>query len=265
MKRFLLLVLTALLALPQVASAQDFAVEAATISEAFKVEDGRIVKLILTDARVTAYDPMDKSYYVEDASGAIVIYGINLTPGTALNGYVVGRKSTMDVDYVNDPSQGLEYGISIEYQSLSSFEATATTLVGTPMTFTEACTQANYGRLIRVSNISIEPSGNGTNKNLIDADGHKIRARDLFNVLPEGFEWPKKASQMTGLLIYYMTGWFLIPISVNAFEEYNEPTSIKSVDTNAGEASRIYNLQGVRLTQPQKGLNIVDGHKVMIP
>ena len=73
MKRIstLLIVLVALLTIPQVANAYD--VEAATIAEFNAVEDGKTVKLTLADARVNAYYDLDKAYYVEDVSGATVV------------------------------------------------------------------------------------------------------------------------------------------------------------------------------------------------
>ena len=213
----LLLLLTALLALPQVAYAYD--VEAATIAAFNAAEDGKVVKLTLTDARVNAYYDIDRCYYVEDASGATVVKGINLTVGTKLNGYIVGKKSTTDVDYVNDPSQGLEYALTVVDASQSAFEATETPLVGTSMTIAEVSAQANYGKLVKLSNVTITPIGNGMNKLLTDAAGNTMRARDLFGVLPEGYVWPGQVSEITGIALYYMTGWFLIPISADAIVE----------------------------------------------
>ena len=220
----LLLVLVALLTIPQVANAYD--VEAATIAEFNAVEDGKEVKLTLTDARVNAFNDIDRAYYVEDATGATVVKGIALTAGTKLNGYIVGKKSTTDVDYVNDPSEGLEYALTVVDASQSAFEATATELVGTTMTIAEVAAQANYGRLITLRDVDITPLGNGMNKQISDAAGNTIKARDLFGVLSEGYEWPNQASEITGVVLYYMTGWFLIPISADAIVPYVQPTTV---------------------------------------
>lgn len=216
MKRIstLLLVLVALMTMPQIIKAQD--VEVATIAEFNAVEDGKLAKLTLTDARVNAFNDIDRAYYVEDATGATVVKGIGLTVGTKLNGYIVGKKATTDVDYVNDPSQGLEYSLTVLDASQSAFEATATELVGTSMTIAEVAAQANYGKLVKLSNVEITALGNGMNKQLKDAAGNTMKARDLFGVLPEGYEWPSQVSEITGVALYYMTGWFLIPISADA-------------------------------------------------
>ena len=219
--------------------------------------------IAVVDARVNAFNDLDRAYYVEDASAATVIKGISLTAGTLLNGYIVGTKATTDMDYVNDPSQGLEYSLTVENAALSAFEATETELVGTPMTIAEAAAQANYGRLVTLSDVEITALGNGMNKQLKDADGNTIKARDLFGVLPEGYEWPAKATSITGIVLYYMTGWFLIPISAEAIVA--DASGIETVHNSQFTVNNsIYNLQGVRLSGLQKGLNIVNGKKVVI-
>lgn len=217
------LTLTALLTLPMTASAQD--VEAANIAQFNAVEDGKVVKLTLTDARVNA--SLYNVFYVEDASGATAIKGVNLTVGTKLNGYIVGKKGTEDVDYVNTPSQGLEYSLTVEDPSLSSYTSSAAEMVGTPMTIAEASVQANYGKLVTISDVTITQIGTGYNKQLKDAAGNTMRSRDLFDVLPDGYAWPEEASKITGVVLFYMTGWFLIPISQDAIVPAGaQPTSV---------------------------------------
>lgn len=188
------------------------------------LEDGKIAKLTLTNARVNGMK--GGSYYVEDATGATVIKGVELTAATVLNGYIVGKKSTDNgIDYMNDPAVAVEYQLSAT--DATTFEAAATTLVGAVMTAEEAATQANYGRLITLENVSI--SGSGQNKTLKDAAGNTlaIKVRDYMGVLPSDYVWPEKASKITGIVIYYMTGWFLMPISADAIVAAGaQPTSV---------------------------------------
>ena len=236
--------------------------EAATIAEFNAIENGKVVKLALTDARVNAFNDLDRSYYVEDASGATVIKGVNLTKSTVLNGYVIGTKEITDVDYMNDPSQAYEHSLTVD-ASWSAYEAAETELVGTPMTIAEAAVQANYGRLVTLSDVEITQIGNGLNKQLKDAAGNTIKARDLFGILPDGYEWPAKATSITGVVLYYMTGWFLMPISVEAIVA--DATGIETIHNSQFTVKNsIYNLQGIRLNSLQKGLNIVNGKKVVI-
>lgn len=236
--------------------------EAATIADFNAIEDGKLVKLALVDARVNAFNDLDRAYYVEDASGATVIKGVNLTKSTVLNGYVIGTKEIKDVDYINVPSQAYEHSLTVD-ASWSAYEAAETELVGTPMTIAEAAVQANYGRLVTLSDVEITQIGNGLNKQLKDADGNTIKARDLFGVLPEGYEWPAKATSITGIVLYYMTGWFMIPISAEAIVA--DASGIETVHNSQFTVKNsIYNLQGIRLNSLQKGLNIVNGKKVVI-
>ena len=236
--------------------------EAATIAEFNAIENGKVVKLALTDARVNAFNDLDRAYYVEDASGATVIKGVNLTKSTVLNGYVIGTKEIKDVDYVNVPSQAYEHSLTVD-ASWSAYEAAETELVGTPMTIAEAAVQANYGRLVTLSDVEITQIGNGLNKQLKDAAGNTIKARDLFGILPDGYEWPAKATSITGVVLYYMTGWFLMPISVEAIVA--DATGIETIHNSQFTVKNsIYNLQGVRLNSLQKGLNIVNGKKVVV-
>lgn len=190
-----------------------FDVEAADIAAFNATEDGKVVKLTLKDARVNAYWDLQGAYYVEDASGATVVKGVTLTAGKTLNGFIVGTKSTnADIDYVNTPAAAVEYTLTAT--DASTFEATETSLTGTVLTIADASTQASYGKLITLENVTI--SGGGQNKTLTDAGGNTIKARDYLGVLPAGYAWPEQASKITGVVIFYMSGWFVLPISADA-------------------------------------------------
>lgn len=217
--------------------------EIADIAAFNAIEDGKVAKLTLTNARVNGVK--GGNYYVEDATGATVIKGVELTAATALNGYIIGTKTTDNgIDYMNDPAVAVEYQLSAT--DATTFEATATTLVGTVMTAEEATTQANYGRLITLENVSI--SGSGQNKTLKDAEGNTlaIKARDYMGVLPSDYVWPEQASKITGVLIYYMTGWFLMPISADAIVAAGtQPTEVSFDFTNES-----LHALGAKITDP---------------
>jgi hypothetical protein len=132
------------------------------------------------------------------------------------------------------------------------------------MTIAEAAAQANYGRLVTLSNVKIEAIGNGMNKLLTDAENNTMKTRDLFGVLSSEYTWPAKATSITGVVIYYYTGWFLIPISEDAIVA-DTSTGIETIHNSQFTVKNsIYNLQGIRLNSLQKGLNIVNGKKVVI-
>ena len=229
-------------------------VEVADIATFNAIEDGTTVKLTLTNARVNG--TMQGAYYVEDATGATVIKGIDLTVGKLLNGYLVGVKSTdANIDFINNPAVAVEYQLTAT--DASTFEATDAQMTGTEMSITDACAQANYGKLVTLKNVAI--SGGGQNKTLTDANGNTMKARDYMGVLPSDFTWPEKAS-ITGVVIYYMTGWFILPISADAIGETTTGISLPQPIQKEGS---LYNLQGVRQQQLKKGLNIVNGRKVV--
>ncbi len=207
-------------------------VEVATIAEFNAVEDGKLVKLTLTDARVNGYWDLQGAYFVEDATGATVVKGAELTKGTVLNGAITGTKATnSDIDYVNTPAAAVEYQMNVT--DASAVEAAATTLAGTVMSITDACAQANYGKLVTLEDVTI--SGSGQNKTLTDASGNTMKARDYMGVLSAEYAWPEKASKITGIIVYYMTGWFLMPISEEAIVGAGEQPSTITFDFTSAD------------------------------
>jgi len=206
-------------------------IEVATIADFNALEDGKIAKLTLKDARVNGYWDLQGAYYVEDASGATVIKGTELTKSTVLNGAIIGTKATnSEIDYVNTPAAAVEYQMNVT--DATGVEAAATTLTGTVMSITDACVQANYGKLITLENVTI--SGSGQNKTLTDASNNTMKARDYMGVLSSEYTWPENASKITGIVVYYMTGWFLMPVSEDAIVAAGvQPTSVTFDFTSA--------------------------------
>ena len=179
---------------------------------------------------MNAYNDLFNVYYVEDATAATVITGVELTVGTALNGIIIGTKSISSVDYVNDPAIYVEHMLTVK--DASEVAATETELTPTTMTILEACTQASYAKLITIENVTI--TGSGKNKTLTDADENTIKSRDLFGVLSTEFEWPEDAESITGICLFYMTGWFIIPISEEAIVA-KDATAVENIESENGK------------------------------
>lgn len=59
-----------------------------------------------------------------------------------------------------------------------------------------------------------------------------------------------------------LRGWWDMPAGVRGFVLEGEETAINAIDAN--EAETIYNVAGVRLNKAQRGVNIVNGKKVVI-
>ena len=232
------------------------AVEVANIAAFNALENGTLAKLTLSNARVNGYYDLRGAYYVEDATGAVAIKGVTLTVGTALNGYIIGTKT--DDTSVDMDGTVVEYALTAD--DATTFEAVETTVGGTTMTIDAIGTQANYGKLISVENVTI--SGSGQNKTLTDAVGNTIKARDLMAVLPADYTWPKNASKLTGILVYNVTSWVLMPISAEAIV-VPQTNNIKVRKAEQGDEP-VYNLKGIQQDGLQRGLNIVGGKKVVL-
>ena len=248
-------------------AAVTYDVEVADIAAFNAIEDGKVAKLTLTNARVNAVK--SGSYYVEDASGATVFKGLDLTAGTALNGYVIGTKSTDGSVDMNETF--VEYALTAT--DASTFEASTTILVGTVMTGAEAAVQANYGKLITLENVAI--TGTGQNKTLsVDGTSLPIKARDYMGVLPTGFTWPENASKLTGVLIYYY-GWVLMPISADAivaagsqsealFDFVNNNMELTYGENGTADQQNAGNLAGKKLTQGDVTLTFVNSPSIAV-
>lgn len=246
-------------------AADAFDVEVANIAEFNTVEDGKVVKLELNNAQVNAFNSMSSCYYVEDATGATVFKSVTLTPGDKLNGYIIGTKSTDNsIDYINEPSVAVEYALTATDAEATTFIAEADVLHSTAMTIAEACTQSSYAKLVTLSNVTI--TGGGQNKTLTDAEGNTMKARDYLGVLSADYVWPATAAEITGVVIYYMTGWFLMPISEDAIDETLATAALFDFANNNlnlpigsnGEHSEDGNLGGKTLTQGDVTLSFVN-------
>ena len=232
------------------------AVEVANIAAFNALENGTLAKLTLSNARVNGYYDLRGAYYVEDATGAVAIKGVTLIAGTALNGYIIGTKT--DDTSVDMDETVVEYALTAD--DATTFEAVETTLEGTTMTIDAIGTQANYGKLISVENVTI--SGSGQNKTLTDPVGNTIKARDLMAVLPADYTWPENASKLTGILVYNVTSWVLMPISAEAIV-VPQTNNIKVRKAEQSDEP-VYNLNGIQQDGLQRGLNIVGGKKVVL-
>jgi len=195
--------------------------EAANIAAFRATEDGKVVKLTLTNAQVNAIDDIFNFAYVEDATGAIEISGITLTANTLLNGYVIGTKSSDALDFSN-PDAGRE--IKLAATDDKTFTATATTLTAKAVEVAAIASAENHGRLMVISNVEIKKEGrfyyayNGEDK---------VQVKDAFMVLPVDYEWPEKAKSISGLVTFNGARYQIAPLKAEDIVAENaQPTSV---------------------------------------
>lgn len=195
--------------------------EAANIAAFRATEDGKVVKLTLTNAQVNAIDDIFNFAYVEDATGAIEISGITLTANTLLNGYVIGTKSSDALDFSN-PDAGRE--IKLAATDDKTFTATAATLTAKAVEVAAIASAENHGRLMVISNVEIKKEGrfyyayNGEDK---------VQVKDAFMVLPVDYEWPEKAKSISGLVTFNGARYQIAPLKAEDIVAENaQPTSV---------------------------------------
>lgn len=205
----------------------DVDVNAATIAEFKAAENGKVVKLTLTNARVNGvtYD----GCYVEDATGAIFVKGATLIAGTQLNGYIIGTKTIEEqVNYTDDTEKINQFTLTA--LDADHFEASEATMTGTVMALPAIATEENHGRLITVENVTT--SVTGKNVTLTDGDGKTFKARDYLGNLPADYTWPTTVKSLTAVAVFYSTGWVLMPISAAAIVDGSEAVALFDFENN---------------------------------
>ena len=239
---------------------ENFDLEVDNISAFRAAEDGKLIKLALNGTQVNAIDDIFNFAYVEDATGAIEISGITLTAGTKLNGYVIGTKSSDNLDY-SDPDFGLE--IKLTATTDETFTAETTDLVATPVEVAAIGTAENHGRLMVISDVEIKKEG----RFYYAYQGEdKIQVKDAFGVLPADYEWPEKAKSITGLVTFNGARFQIAPLKAEdiAVEVAGETTALFDFANNNGEwpvgsseNTNAGNLEGVALSMNDIALTFV--------
>ncbi len=240
--------------------AEIFDLEVDNIGAFRAAEDGKMIKLSLNGAQVNAIDDIFNFAYVEDATGAIEISGITLTAGTRLDGYIIGTKSSDNLDY-SDPDFGQE--IKLTASSDETFTAEATDLVATSVEVAAIASAENHGRLMIISNVDIKKEG----RFYYAYQGEdKVQVKDAFGVLPVDYEWPEKAKSITGLVTFNGARFQIAPLKAEdiAIEVAGETTALFDFANNNGqwsvgtsENTNAGNLEGVALSMNDITLTFV--------
>ena len=238
-----------------------FEVEAGSVAAFNAVENGKSVKLLLNNARVNAFNPLFNIAYVEDETGITELNlkrsGITVSNGDILNGYILGVKEVKDLDYMGTyPDMKENILNKNDYTSSLTFTATEGEVIAVEATVAEAAQEANHGRVMKLSGIAVEKSGRFYYATQGDA---RIQLADDFMLYDYGYEWPTDITGITGLVTYNGARWQISPMTTDGIV-----TGIRTVRTTASDRLVIYNLQGVRMGQLQRGINIVNGKKIVI-
>lgn len=244
-------------------AAKAFEVEANNVAEFNAIETNKIVKFNLKDVRVNAFNPLFNLAYIEDESGISELNlkktNISIKGGDILNGYIIGTKEVKDLDYMGNYPDMKEHVLNPgDYTSALTFSATEGTIEPVVATIAEAAKEGNHGRIMQISNFEVQTYGRFTYA--VQGDD-KIQLADDFMLYDLDYVWPTNIESIVGLVTYNGARWQISPISVESVV-----TGIQTISSNRSQSENmvIYNLQGVRMNSLQKGINIVNGRKVVI-
>ena len=236
--------------------------ECANIAAFNALAAGTYAKVTLTDAEVTGKSADGYStVWIQDATGGCWIQYTSLNDKlqekTKVNGYVyvVARPNSGNVQ-MKEAEKTLESVINAE--AISDYTIVEGTLA-------ELNVATNLNKVVKISGATLEETSATAGKltqgeATIDVNNGGETANQQLHKIAE---WAKDTKLENITIVAILVGKSatanqLLPISIS------NASGITNVNAVNADNMVIYNLQGVRLNQLQKGLNIVNGKKVVI-
>ena len=238
--------------------------ECANIAAFNALEAGTYAKVTLTDAEVIGKSADGYStVWIQDATGGCWLQYTSLNDQlnemTKMNGtvYVVKRVTSGNpqMKEAEDTPKGV-----IETTGISSYTIVEGTIA-------EVNVAANLNKVVKIKAATLEETSASAGKltqgdvTIDVSNGTATGNQQLHKIA----DWAKdtKLENVTIVAILVAksaTANQLLPISVKV----GEVTGIATIAQSSSDETNIYNMQGVRLNKLQKGLNIVNGKKVMV-
>lgn len=238
--------------------------ECANIAAFNALEAGTYAKVTLTDVEVTGVSADGYSTaWIQDATGGCWIQYTSLNAGmkemTKGNGYVYVVKRLVSgnpqmKETEDTPNSKIEGGDIDQYTMVEG-------------TIAEVNVAENLNKVVKISGATLEETSATAGKLTqgevtIDVNNGTETANQQLHKIAD---WAKgnKLENVTVVAILVAksaTANQLLPISI----EEGTTTGISDINATAAEQLNIFNVQGVRLNQLQRGLNIVNGRKVVV-
>ena len=237
--------------------------ECANIAAFNALNAGEYAKVMLTDAEVTGVSADGYStVFVQDATGGCWIQytslNAQLKEKTKLNGYVyvAARPNSGNVQMKEAEDTPKSEMTATEISELTIVEGT----------LAEVNVAANLNKVVKITGATLEETsataGTLTQGGVTIAvnNGAATANQQLHKIA----EWAKDTKLENVTIVAILVGKSatenqLLPISITT-----GGTGIANVHAVDVDKVAIYNLQGVRMNQLQRGLNIVNGKKVVI-
>ena len=216
-----------------------------------------LVKLTLTDAIVTSGMTNGWGYYVQDATAGAHFYctGLDFNIGDVLNGVIYVKK--------NNQTMGPRICMT-EVTNAESLSITAGTLTYIEGNVEAINKDANRCRLVKLAGVQVKGTSE-TAATITDANGKTIAINNgTTNYFPYVIqtslaEIDYTQATVTGILFGSSSGNQIMPLTI-----VDNSTGIEKISAESARPLVIYNLQGQRLSTLQKGLNIVNGKKILV-
>lgn len=249
-----------------------FPVACANIAAVKDLESGSLVALSLTDAQVvyvnvytSGTEPNTKTnteYYVRDASGAIDLYntGLELALGKVVNGTAIFKYTV----YNGLPELTSSNATNAEGLTITDGKE----VVPTVITVADLVNEEHLCDLVVVKNVQFATKKSGTYTNNYVFDPSTSDSALVYNKFKvESFSVPtdSKNYDVVGILgCAKLSGNIVNELFPTKAAEESSATGISNVKANVETKETIYNIAGQRVAKLQKGLNIVNGRKVLV-
>lgn len=249
-----------------------FPVACANIAAVKDLESGSLVALSLIDAQVvyvnvytSGTEPNTKTnteYYVRDASGAIDLYntGLELALGKVVNGTAIFKYTV----YNGLPELTSSNATNAEGLTITDGKE----VVPTVITVADLVNEEHLCDLVVVKNVQFATKKSGTYTNSYVFDPSTSDSALVYNKFKvESFSVPtdSKNYDVVGILgCAKLSGNIVNELFPTKAAEESSATSISNVKANVEAKETIYNIAGQRVAKLQKGLNIVNGKKVLV-
>lgn len=248
-----------------------FPIACANIAAVKELESGSLVELALTNAQVvyvnvytSGTEPNVKTnteYYLRDASGAIDLYntGLELALGKVVNGKAVFKYSVFN---------GLPELVNSEATNAEGLTVTdGAEVVPTTITVADLVNEEHLCDLVVVKNVQFGTvkSDKYTNNYVIDpSTKDSALVYNKFKI--EEFAVPADGGNynVVGILGCAKLSGNIVNELFPTKAAEAVSTGIESVKADVKATEVIYNLAGQRIAKLQKGLNIVNGKKLLV-